>query len=101
MKACLPKLYIWSGMFMLVIFSGGSGVGKNTVISELIKTGDFALLPTYTTREKRPNETEGDPYCFLSEEEFKNKIAENELYEYQNVHGHYYGTSKLLLKKKV
>lgn len=85
---------------MLVIFSGGSGVGKNTVISELLKTGDFALLPTYTTREKRVGETEGNPYCYLTEEEFKQKIADGELYEYQNVHGHYYGTSKLLLKKQ-
>lgn len=86
---------------MLVIFSGGSGVGKNTVIAELIKTGDFLLMPTYTTRDKRPMESEGNPYCFLTDSEFKKKIAENELYEYENVHGHYYGTSKLLLKEKI
>lgn len=86
---------------MLVIFSGGSGVGKNTVIAELIKTGDFLLMPTYTTRAKRPLECEGNPYCFLTEEEFKQKISENELYEYENVHGNYYGTSKLLLKKSM
>ena len=86
---------------MLVIFSGGSGVGKNTVIAELIKTGDFLLLPTYTTRDKRPSESEGNPYCFVTEAEFKKKITENELYEYENVHGHYYGTSKLLLKEKI
>ena len=86
---------------MLVIFSGGSGVGKNTVISELIKTGDYLLFPTYTTREKRPSESEGNPYCFLTDAEFKKKIEENELYEYENVHGHYYGTSKILLKEKL
>lgn len=86
---------------MLVIFSGGSGVGKNTVIVELLKTGGFALMPTYTTRDKRPMESEGNPYCFLTEAEFKQKIEENELYEYENVHGHYYGTSKLLLKEKL
>lgn len=86
---------------MLVIFSGGSGVGKNTVIAELIKTGGFAIMPTYTTRDKRPTESEGNPYCFLTEAEFKRKIEENELYEYENVHGHYYGTSKLLLKKQL
>lgn len=86
---------------MLVIFSGGSGVGKNTVISELIKSGGFALLPTYTTRDKRVGESEGNPYCFLTDAEFKQKIEENELYEYENVHGHYYGTSKLLLKEKL
>lgn len=86
---------------MLVIFSGGSGVGKNTVISELIKSGGFALMPTYTTRDKRIGESEGNPYCFLTDAEFKAKIEENELYEYENVHGHYYGTSKLLLKEKL
>ena len=86
---------------MLIIFSGGSGVGKNTVISELLKTGDYALMPTYTTREKRPSESEGNPYCFVDEATFGKKIEENELYEYENVHGHYYGTSKLLLKEKL
>ena len=86
---------------MLVIFSGGSGVGKNTVIAELIKMGGFALMPTYTTRDKRPMESEGNPYCFLTETEFQCKIEEDELYEYENVHGHYYGTSKLLLKKQL
>lgn len=84
---------------MLVIFSGGSGVGKNTVIAELIKGGGFALMPTYTTRDKRVGESEGNPYCFLTDAQFKKKIEENELYEYENVHGHYYGTSKLLLKE--
>ena len=59
---------------MLVIFSGGSGVGKNTVIAELIKTGGFALLSTYTTREKRPNESEGNPYCFVDEKTFLQKV---------------------------
>ncbi len=86
---------------MLVIFSGGSGVGKNTVIAELIKTGGFALMPTYTTRDKRPMESEGNPYCFLTDAEFKKKIEEKELYEYENVHGHYYGTSKILLKERL
>lgn len=86
---------------MLVIFSGGSGVGKNTVIKALVKKGDFLLMPTYSTREKRPHESDGNPYYFLTDDEFKQKIAENELYEYQNVHGHYYGTSKKLLKEAV
>lgn len=86
---------------MLVIFSGGSGVGKNTVIAELIKDGGFAIMPTYTTRDKRVGESEGNPYCFLTEAQFQKKIEEKELYEYENVHGHYYGTSKLLLKEKL
>lgn len=83
---------------MLIVFSGGSGVGKNTVIAELLKSGDFILMPTYTTRDKREGESEGNPYCYLSDEAFTRKIEEGDFYEYQKVHNHYYGTSKTLLK---
>ena len=84
---------------MLVIFSGGSGAGKNSVIEELRKTGEFALMPTYTTREKRENEKEGNPYCYIDEKTLMQKADSGELYEYQNVHGHYYATSRRLLKE--
>ena len=83
---------------MLVIFSGGSGVGKNTVIAEFLKREEFLLLPTYTTRNKREGESEGNPYYFITKEQFEQKIADGEFYEYENVHGNYYGTSKKLLK---
>ncbi len=84
---------------MLVIFSGGSGVGKNTVIAEFLKRKGFSLMPTYTTRNRRDGEVDGNPYYFLTKEQFEKKIAEGEFYEYENVHGNYYGTSKLLLKQ--
>lgn len=85
---------------MLVIFSGGSGVGKNTVIEMLLKdSNNFALLPTFTTRECRPTESNGNPYYFISNDEFNKKLAEGEFYEHQNVHGYQYGTSKNLLKE--
>ena len=86
---------------MLIIFSGGSGVGKNTVIEHLIAHGGFALMPTYTTRARRPNESEGHPYHFLSDAEFEAKLREGEFYEHQQVHGHYYGTSKKLLRESL
>ncbi len=82
---------------MLIIFSGSSGVGKNTVIEHLLANDDFALMPTYTTREKRENERDGYPYYFITDDEFRRKIEEGEFYEYQKVHNHYYGTSKKLL----
>jgi len=86
---------------MLVIFSGCSGVGKNTVINEILKNSDkFALLPTYTTRDKRPGETDGSPYHFISDEVVKQKIEEGEFYEYESVHNHLYGTSRKLLEEK-
>lgn len=83
---------------MLIVFSGGSGVGKNTVIAQLLKSGDYVLMPTYTTRDKRDGESEGNPYHFLTDGEFLKKIDEGDFYEYQRVHNHYYGTSKTLLK---
>lgn len=82
---------------MLIIFSGGSGVGKNTVIEHLLYNDEFALMPTYTTREKRENESNGNPYYFITDTEFLSKLSEGEFYEYQKVHNHYYGTSKKLL----
>ena len=71
------------------------------MIKELVATGDFALMPTYTTRGMRPGESQGNPYCFIDEETFRKKIEEGELYEHENVHGNYYGTSRRLLKEKI
>lgn len=87
---------------MLVILSGCSGVGKNTVINALMGESDrYELLPTYTTRNMRENERQGQPYYFISDEEFVERLGNGEFYEHELVHGHYYGTSrKLLLEKK-
>ena len=86
---------------MLVVFSGGSGVGKNTIIERLLAEGGFALMPTYTTRAQRPNESFGKPYHFITEEQFKEKIDSGELFEYNIVHGNYYGSSRVLFDEKV
>lgn len=86
---------------MLIVFSGGSGAGKNTVIDNLLKRDEFAFLPTYTTREKREGESEGRPYYFITEKAFKDKVDNGELYEHQLVHNHYYGTSKILLNERL
>lgn len=84
---------------MLVIFSGGSGVGKNTVISELLKKQEYILMPTCTTRQKRQGESQGNPYVFLTTEQFEKKISDGEFYEYENVHGNYYGTNRKILNE--
>jgi len=87
---------------VLVILSGCSGVGKNTIISRLLVDMEkYELLPTYTTREMRENEEQGKPYYFISDEEFKGRLRDGELYESEIVHEHFYGTSRnLLLEKK-
>ena len=61
---------------MLVILSGVSGAGKDTIKKELIKRmEDIISLPSFTSREPRPGEEEGVQYHFISKDEFKEKIA--------------------------
>ena len=85
---------------MLIILSGSSGIGKNTIINEILKRYDnFQLLPTLTTREMRRNESQGNPYYFVTVEEFMRKKENGELLESEKVHGNYYGASKLVLQE--
>ena len=84
---------------MLIILSGCAAVGKNTVINTLLaeEGSRFGFMPTYTTRAPRPGEVEGFPYHFLTEEQFRQKIEERELYEHEHIHTSYYGSSRKLL----
>ena len=87
---------------MLVILSGVSGAGKDTIKKELIKREkNIITIPSYTDRPMRPGDVAGETYNFVSTEEFEKMIQNNELYEY-NVHQeHYYGTSKKIFNEKV
>src|SRR5436309_9204953 len=77
---------------LLLVLSAPSGTGKDTVISALRKRGlDFHVVASVTTRAPRAGESEGNPYHFLSKEAFDRMIAQNELLEYANVHGNWYG----------
>ncbi len=87
---------------MLVILSGVSGAGKDTIKKELMKRLDNVVsLPSITSREPRNGEQEGVQYHFVSKEEFEQKIKNGELYEYDLHHGNYYGTSKKILNEKM
>ena len=88
---------------MLFAFVGCAGVGKNTIIRDLLDAhrDEYDLLPTLTTRAMRPGESEGNPYCFVSEEEFKRQLDEGLIYEHQFIHKSYYGGSRLILEKKL
>ena len=60
---------------MLVILSGVSGAGKDTIKKELIKRMENVIsLPSFTSREMRPGEIEGDHYHFISKEEFEKLV---------------------------
>ena len=78
----------------LIIVSGYSGVGKGTVIKELMKRypGEYAFSVSATTRSPRPGETDGVEYFFVSNEEFGKMIEEGKLLEYTNYQGNFYGT---------
>ena len=87
---------------MLVILSGVSGAGKDTIKKELIKRMEnVESLPSYTDRAPRANDVPGVTYNFVSTEEFERMIKDGELYEYSAHHDHYYGTSKKLLNDKI
>ena len=87
---------------MLVILSGVSGAGKDTIKKELIKREDnIVTIPSFTDRPMRANDVEGGTYHFVSTEEFERMIKDDELYEYNVHHEHYYGTSKKVFNEKV
>jgi guanylate kinase len=81
----------------LIIFSAPSGAGKTTIVHHLLDT--FPALLEFSvsacSREKRKDETEGVDYYFLSVEEFRARIADNEFVEWEEVYtDHFYGTLK-------
>lgn len=83
-----------SGKLFLIV--GPSGSGKGTVIKQIAKTYKGFVFPiSYTTREPRPNEVDGEVYNFISPEKFEAMIKNEEFLEYAVVHSNnYYGTSK-------
>lgn len=80
----------------LIIISGTTCAGKGTVIQELLKRNDnLNLSISYTSRAMRENEVNGVDYYFVTQEEFENKIKNNDFLEYATVqYGKYYGTPK-------
>lgn len=80
---------------LLIVISGPSGVGKNTVIANLFKRQPgLKYSVSATTRAPRPNEVDGQHYFFLTETEFRKKIGNGEFLEWAKVYEHYYGTPK-------
>ena len=80
---------------LLIVLSGPSGSGKDTVLGELCKTGDnLELSVSLTSRVQRPWEFDGTHYYFVSREYFEEKIAAGEMLEYTQYNNNYYGTPK-------
>ncbi len=82
-------------MSKLYVISGSSGVGKGTVINNFLsKHPDFKLSISCTTRNKRDGEVHGINYFFLTKEEFKTCIDNNEFLEWAEFSGNFYGTKR-------
>lgn len=86
----------------LIVISGPSGVGKDTVVSEYVKNHKNAWISVSTTsRPMRPGDIEGETYNFVSTEEFEKLIEEGYFLEYANYVDKYYGTPKKFINEKL
>lgn len=87
---------------MIVILSGVAGSGKDTIKKEIIKRMNYVeTLPSYTSRPQREGDIPGETYNFVTKQEFEKMIEQNEFYEYDIHHNHYYGVPRKLLNQKI
>jgi len=86
----------------LIIFTGPSGVGKGTIVKKLFKDlPNVEFSVSCTTRAQRPGEIEGKNYFFKTKQEFQQMIASDELLEWAEFVGNYYGTPRKFVEEKL
>lgn len=85
---------------LLVVLSGPSGVGKDSVLMRMRELGfPFHFVVTVNSRPQRPGEIDGLDYHFVSPQRFEEMIAREELLEWATVYGHYRGIPKSEVRK--
>ena len=86
----------------LVVVSGPAGVGKDTVVANLLEKYDcFSLSVSATTRAPRGTEQHGINYYYFSQDEFLSKIENNEFIEYAKYGSNYYGTLRSDVEERI
>lgn len=86
---------------VLAVISGFSGVGKGTVVKELLAQYPYALSVSATTREPREGEVAGVSYHYITKEEFEKRIADGDFFEWARYVEHYYGTPKSFVMQQL
>ena len=79
---------------IIIILSSPSGAGKTTLVKKISFINSFVISISHTTRIPRSNEVHGRDYFFITKEEFKKLIDNNELLEHAEVFKNFYGSSK-------
>ncbi len=83
-----------------IVISGPSGCGKSTLVDLLLlKDKTMCESVSCTTRAPREGEVDGREYYFITEREFKNRIAENDFLEYDEHFGNFYGTPRSFVER--
>ncbi len=92
--------YVRPSKPLLIVLSGPSGAGKDAVLYRM-KVSGYALkyVITATTRQQRPNETNGMDYYFVTADQFQDMLQKNELLEWAEVYGNWYGIPKAQVRK--
>ena len=86
----------------LLVLSGSSGVGKSTVIAQVLRERpDLYFSVSFTTRPPREGEVHGVNYYFVTREDFEARIERGEFLEYAEYVGNYYGTSMEVIREKL
>lgn len=86
---------------MLFVVTGPSGCGKSTMIHHVMRDlRKVRFSVSHTTRPRRPSESEGKDYYFVSRAVFERMVARRQFAEWAAVHGHCYGTSKREIASK-
>jgi guanylate kinase len=86
----------------LIVLTGPSGVGKGTLLRSLLKRHPKLYLSvSATTRQPRPGEIDGQHYYFVSREKFEQMVAADELLEWAEYAGNYYGTPRATVERQI